>query len=122
MLYSSEKNLHFAKQVLLPNSLLQLPTVHYGSYSQDSLRCELYTVSTTWLFFAISHLPVIMKMTIIKKICILLNKFATQHSFASNSVQSRYEGLQLMMVTFHYDGLMRNCEKTMLLTQCTVHI
>ena len=26
-----------------------------------SLRCELYTVSTTWLFFAISHLAIIMK-------------------------------------------------------------
>ena len=61
MLYSSEKNLHFAKQVLLPNILLQLPTVHYGCYSQDSLRCELYTVSTTCLFLVISHLAIIMK-------------------------------------------------------------
>ena len=58
MLYSSVKNLHFAKQVLLLNILLQLPTVHYGCYSQDILRCELYTVSTTWLFFSISHLPI----------------------------------------------------------------
>ena len=61
MLYSSEKNSHCAKQVLLPNILLQLPTVHYGCYSQDSLRCELYTVSTTLLFFAICHLAIIMK-------------------------------------------------------------
>ena len=51
----------FLKKVLLPNILLQLPTVHYGCNSQDSLRCELYTVSTTWLFFAISHLAIIMK-------------------------------------------------------------
>ena len=61
MLYSSEKNLYCAKQVLLPNNLLQLPTLHYGCNLQDSLKCELYTVSTTWLFFAISHLVIIMK-------------------------------------------------------------
>ena len=59
MLYSSEKNSHIAKQVLLPNILLQIPT--YGCYLQDSLRWELYTVLTTWLFFAISHLAIIMK-------------------------------------------------------------
>ena len=61
MLYSSEKNSHFAKKVLLPNILFQLPTVHYGYNLLYSLRCELYTVSTTWLFFAISHLAIIMK-------------------------------------------------------------
>ena len=61
MLYSSEKNSHFAKHILLPNILLRIPTVHYGCYLQDSLRCELYTVSTKWLFFAISHLAIIMK-------------------------------------------------------------
>ena len=55
------ENLHFAKQVLLPNILLQLPTVHYGCYLQDSLRCELHTVSPIRLFFAISHLAIIMK-------------------------------------------------------------
>ena len=46
---------------MLPIILLQLPTVHYGCYSQDNLRCELYTIARTWLFFAISHLPIIMK-------------------------------------------------------------
>ena len=51
----------FRKKVLLPKIILQLPTVQYGCYLQVSLRCELYTVSTTWLFFAISHLAIIMK-------------------------------------------------------------
>ena len=51
----------FLKKVLLPKILLQLLTVHYGCYLQVILRCELYTVSTTWLFFAISHLAIIMK-------------------------------------------------------------
>ena len=51
----------FRKKVLLPNILLQFPTVHYGCYLQGSLRCELYNVSTTWWFFAISHLAIIMK-------------------------------------------------------------
>ena len=46
---------------MLPIIFLQLPTVHYRRNSRDSLRCELYTVSTTWLFFAISHLAIIMK-------------------------------------------------------------
>ena len=56
-----QEKFSFRKKVLLPKILLQLPTVHYGCYSQVSLRCELYTVSTTWLFFAISHLAIIMK-------------------------------------------------------------
>ena len=51
----------FRKKVLLPNILLQFPTVHYGCYLQGSLRCELYNVSTTLWFFAISHLAIIMK-------------------------------------------------------------
>ena len=56
-----QEKFSFLIKVLLPKILLQLPTVHYGCYSQVSLRCELYTVSTTWLFFAISHLAIIMK-------------------------------------------------------------
>ena len=44
------KNCIFPKQVLLPNDLLQLQTVHYGWYLQNSFRCELHTVSTTWLW------------------------------------------------------------------------
>ena len=56
-----QEKFSFLKKVLLPNILFQLPTVHYGCNLQYSLRCELYTVSTTWLFFAISHLAIIMK-------------------------------------------------------------
>ena len=56
-----QEKFSFRKKVLLPKILLQLPAAHYGCYSQVSLRCELYTVSTTWLFFAISHLAIIMK-------------------------------------------------------------
>ena len=56
-----QEKFSFLKKVLLPKILLRLPTVHYGCYLQVSLRCELYTVSTTWLFFAISHLAIIMK-------------------------------------------------------------
>ena len=56
-----QEKISFLKKVLLPKILLRLPTVHYGCYLQVSLRCELYTVSTTWLFFAISHLAIIMK-------------------------------------------------------------
>ena len=41
----------------------------------------------------------------------ITRRFATQHSFATHSVQLRYEGLLLMMVTFHDDCYMRNCEK-----------
>ena len=42
---------------LLPNILLQIPTVHYGCYLQDSLRCELYTVNKMLVFrnFLISN-------------------------------------------------------------------
>ena len=32
------------------NTLLQFSTVHYGCYLQDSVRCELYTVSTIVVF------------------------------------------------------------------------
>ena len=56
-----QEKFSFRKKVLLPKILLQLPTVHYGCYSQVSLRCELYTVSTTWMFFTISQLAIIMK-------------------------------------------------------------
>ena len=50
MLYSSEKNSHFAKYILLPNILLRIPTVHYGCYLQDSLGYELYTVNKMVVF------------------------------------------------------------------------
>ena len=38
-----------------------------------------------------------------EKFAFCITSFATQHSFATNSVQLRYEGLLLMMVVF-YDG------------------
>jgi len=43
-----------------------------------------------------------------EKFAFRITSFATQHSFATNSVQLRYEGMQLMMVTFQDDCLMRN--------------
>ena len=35
-----------------------------------------------------------------EKFAFRITSFAPQHSFATNSVQLRYEGLQLMMVVF----------------------
>ena len=63
-----------------------------------------------------------------EKFAFCIISFATQHSFATHSVQLRYEGLLLMMVVFddgHFSWWLLN-EKlrktTMLLKQCTVHI
>ena len=57
-----------------------------------------------------------------EKFAFRIARFATQHFFATHSVQLRYEVLLLMMDVFDDGHFSWTTTITMLLTQCAVHI
>ena len=53
-------------------------------------------------FYKMTLIRLIRCCTVPRKILISQKSFATQHSFATHSVQLRYKGLLLMMVVFDH--------------------